>query len=111
MKLGAGLVASHLIHGLIGHRYHVKPVITIFRLWQDFREPFGAGCAHVLADVCDLPWIAAVGLKVLRQIDDFLMVFSFTGKQQALLLKVMHQGDVVLTFAQAGLVNANDAHR
>jgi hypothetical protein len=108
--LGACLVASHLIHGLIGHRYHAKPVITDLRLWQGLRHTLDLGCAHVLTKVCDLLWFTAVSLKVLSRFDDCLMVFAFTGKQQALILQVMHHGYVILTFAQAGLVYADDAH-
>ena len=79
------------------------------RLRQRQADALGVGSTHVLADMLDLRWLAAVGLELGCEVQHALMVASLAGKQQALGLQVVHERDVALSFTQAGLVNADDA--
>jgi hypothetical protein len=54
--------------------------------------------------------IAAVGLEVSGEVQHRLVVTALGGEQQPLGIQVVHDGDVVLTPAQAGLVDAHDLH-
>ena len=60
-----------------------------------------------MADRLGLP---AVGLEVFGKGIERLMISPLGDKEQALLLKIVHGRDVLLPFAQAGLVDADVAH-
>ena len=55
-------------------------------------------------------WISPVGLEVRGEVQHCLVVSAFGGEQQPLCIQVVHDGDVVLAAARAGLVDADDLH-
>ena len=110
LGLRAHLLAAHAIHGLIGHGNHMKAVVADLGLGQSQANALGVGSAHVLADMFDLSGLSPVSLEVISEVHYGLVVAPLAGKQQPLGIQVMHHRDVALSFAQAGLVNANHAH-
>ena len=54
--------------------------------------------------------VSALGLEVCGEVQHRLMVPALGGEQQPLGIQVVHDGDVVLATAQAGLVDAHDLH-
>ena len=51
-----------------------------------------------------------MGLEIRREVHHRLVVSALGGEQQSLGIQVVHDGDVVLATAQAGLVDAHDLH-
>jgi hypothetical protein len=54
--------------------------------------------------------VTTVGLEVCGEVQHRLVVPPLGGEQQPLGIQVVHDGDVVLATAQAGLVDAHDLH-
>ena len=61
-----------------------------------------------MADMFNLLGLAAVGLEVITEFFHCCVILAFTTKQETLFLEIVHHGDVVVAFAQAGLINADD---
>ena len=78
--------------------------------WQRHARALGIRRAHVHADVTHLGRVTNVGLEVCGEVQHRLVVPAFGGEQQPLDIEVVHDGDVVLATAQAGLVDAHDLH-
>jgi len=102
--------ASHLVHRRVGQRHEVKAVVAELGVRQRLPDPLGVGCAHVDAGVFDHGRIAPVRTHVLGKGPQGLMVTTGAREQQTLGLEVMHDGDVLMTTLDAGLVDADVAH-
>lgn len=88
----------------------MESVVTDLGMGQRQCYALGIGCAHVLADVCDLGWITCVRLEVGGEVHHAVVVASLAGKQELLGIEVVHHGAAALPLAQAGLVDTHDAH-
>ena len=107
---GAHLLAAHRVHRRVGQGHDVKPVVADLGLGQRLADPFGVGRAHVDAGMLDGQRITPVATHVLGKGLQRGVIAPRGGKQQAFDLEVMHDGDVLMSALDAGLVDADVAH-
>ena len=104
------LFATHLVHRRVGQRHDMKAIVADPGIGQRLVDSLGVGRAHVDTGVLNGQRIAAVRTHVLGKGLQRSVIAPRGGKQQALGFKVMHDGDVLVTTLDAGLVDPDVAH-
>ena len=107
---GFELRHTHLVHGLARRGCHMKAVVANGRLGQLLLSPIEVGRTHIHAHMADGLGVATVLGQVLGERLHRLVIAPFGGKEQAILLQVVHDGDVLMAFAHTGLIGADVAH-
>ena len=101
------LLPAHVIDGFISQLDDMKAIEGQFGIGQVSGNSLDEGFGHIGAGRRDIAGIATMNFQVIRKALNGRMIATLAGVEQASDLKVVEQGDVVVTSPGGGLIHTH----